>query len=674
MRALAAAGLRILGPLVLFLPGVAWGAPQDEPKDLTLIPLEELGKVQVISASKFSQKASQAPASITIITAADIHRNGFRNFDDILRSVPGFYVTYDRNYSYAGTRGFGLTGDYNSHLLFLINGHRLNDNVYGSTGIGTEFPVSLDLIDRIEVVRGPGSSLYGTNAFFGVINVITKRGRTFEGPAGSVEAGSQGTYQGNAVFGQRYTSGLDVVVSAEFLNSKGYRRLYFPEFDTPGSNNGVAEDADTGKAVKAFANVSYGDFSFQASYVSRDKRIPTAAFDTVFDDRRTATTDKTAFLDAKYERTFRDVWRLLARSSVDGYDYVGRYASNYGSDEEPDYDINKDIVSGRWLSGEVQLTRSVAGRHHLTGGTEWRRSFRGNQQNFDEYGGSLYLDSRQKINDLAAYLQAELAARDNLLFSLGVRRDHDSEFGGVTNPRLGVVYSPWKQTTAKLLYGRAFRAPNLYEMFYADSISSKANPDLLPERITIGEFVVEQLFRERFRLAGSLYRYRVNQKIVQSTDMLDGMIYFENLGRVNARGMELELEAKDVAGFDGLVSYSLQRTLDPLSRRALSNSPRHLLRLALYRPWGSSRLGTGFDASYMSSRWTLADSSVGGFALVNVTMHYSRLLPGVDFSAGLYNVFDRRYADPGGMEHRQDSIVQNGRTFRIRLSHGIPER
>jgi iron complex outermembrane receptor protein len=133
--------------------------------------LEELMDVEIYSASKYSQKASEAPSSVTVITAEEIKLYGFRNITDILKMVPGFYDTYDRNYSYLGVRGFGRPGDYNSRILVLIDGHRLNDNIGDTVLAGNEFPLDIDLIDRVEVVRGPGSALYGSNALFAVVSV-----------------------------------------------------------------------------------------------------------------------------------------------------------------------------------------------------------------------------------------------------------------------------------------------------------------------------------------------------------------------------------------------------------------------------------------------------------------------------------------------------------------------
>ncbi len=167
--------------------------------DLTELGPEQLMKIEVATvstASKFEQKVTEAPSSVSIVSADEIKKYGYRTLADILRSLRSFYITYDRNYSYVGVRGFGRSGDYNTRILLLVDGHRINDNLYNAAPLGTEFVVDVDLIDRVEVIRGPGSSLYGNNAFFAVVNVITRQGRNLGGVEVSGEAGSFDTYKG----------------------------------------------------------------------------------------------------------------------------------------------------------------------------------------------------------------------------------------------------------------------------------------------------------------------------------------------------------------------------------------------------------------------------------------------------------------------------------------------
>src|SRR6202451_3985020 len=185
--------------LLYLLPILALGQNTRAAPDLVDMSLEELMLINIDSvygASGFKQKVTEAPASVTIITAEDIQRYGYRTLADILRNVRGFYVSYDRNYSYLGVRGYGLPGDYNSRIELLIDGHRLNDNIYDAALIGTEFPMDVDLIDRVEVIRGPNSSLYVASDFLGVINIITKRGRDLQKVSVAGEVASYGTYQG----------------------------------------------------------------------------------------------------------------------------------------------------------------------------------------------------------------------------------------------------------------------------------------------------------------------------------------------------------------------------------------------------------------------------------------------------------------------------------------------
>lgn len=207
------------------------GAQQDV-KDLSEVSLEELSNIQVYSASKHMQSASEAPASVTVVTADEIQKYGYRNLADVLRSVPGFYVTYDRDYTFVGVRGFGRLGDWNSRILVLIDGHRINNNVLGQAMLGNEFLVDIDMVERVEIVRGPSSSLYGANAFFAVINVITRTSKQVKDWELSFQTGSFGTDEGRATYGHQF-HGLGVLLSGTFYNSTG-QTLFFPRIRQSG--------------------------------------------------------------------------------------------------------------------------------------------------------------------------------------------------------------------------------------------------------------------------------------------------------------------------------------------------------------------------------------------------------------------------------------------------------
>src|SRR5579863_2827011 len=272
-----------------FLLLAAAAVAQQDAKDLGEASLEDLTNIQVYSASKSMQNVSDAPSSVTVVTADEIQKYGYRTLADILRSVRGFYVTYDRNYSYVGVRGFGRLGDWNSHILVLVDGHRINENVLGQAMLGSEFQVDVDMVDRVEIIRGPSSSLYGADAFFAVINVITRKAPQLKGLELSFAPASFGAYQGRATYGGRY-DGIDMLLSGTFYDSQG-QTLFFPEFNSPATNNGITRNTDYENSQHILATISFRGFTLQGLFSARDKGAPTAYFGTVFNDPQTRNLD-----------------------------------------------------------------------------------------------------------------------------------------------------------------------------------------------------------------------------------------------------------------------------------------------------------------------------------------------------------------------------------------------
>src|SRR5262249_20421873 len=144
--------------------------------------------------------------TVSFITSEEIKRYGYRTLADILRGVRGLYVTNDRNFSLLGTQGFAKPGDYNSRILLLVNGHRVNDNVFGQAEIGAELGLDPAMFERVEIIRGPASSLYGDSAFFAVVNVITRTGSSLQGGSITVEGGSLGTELLRGSVGHRFAN------------------------------------------------------------------------------------------------------------------------------------------------------------------------------------------------------------------------------------------------------------------------------------------------------------------------------------------------------------------------------------------------------------------------------------------------------------------------------------
>jgi len=237
---------------------------------------------------------------------------------------------------------------------------------------------------------------------------------------------------------------------------------------------------------------------------------------------------------------------------------------------------------------------------------------------------------------------------------------------------LALIYTPWAKTACKLLYGEAFRAPSAFENYYHDGLATqKPNQDLDPERIKTYELVWEQYLGEHLRGVATGYYYEIKDLINLNLDPADGLLFFDNLDEVKAQGLELELEGRLAAGWEGRLSYSNQRVQDQQTGDLLTNSPRHLAKLNLIAPLWRERLFLDVEEQYTSRRKTLSGASTGGFATTNLTLFGRQFLPGLEFSASIYNVFDKNYADPVSAAHLQTAIAQDGRTYRCKLSYSF---
>jgi len=633
---------------------------QPLPTDLTQLPLEQLMSIDVVyGASKHEQKVTEAPSFVSVVTSEDIARYGYRTLADVLRSVHGFYTTYDRNYTYLGVRGFSRPSDYNSRFLLLLDGHRMNDDFYGSAYVGTESLVDVDLIDRVEIIRGPSSSLYGTSAFFAVVNVVTRKPASYPGLHLSGGDASYGTPSGSVTFARAFEGGPSVLASGSAYGSRG-QSLFYKEYDDPLSNNGVVDKGDYDRYRRLFTTATFKDFTFQLAYNSRDKGIPTGAYGTPYNDPDTSTLDERRYFDMRYDHTLPSGTAVQARFYYDRYYYRGIYP--YYSP----YPTILDYVEhswGYWLGTDSKVTLRPTARQTLTSGLEYRDNLeqRFLWKNVDP--GPVDFDDRRSSAEGGVYVQDEIAVSKSVALNLGLRRDQYQVFGGSTNPRAAIIFNPGEHTTLKALFGDAFRAPTVYELYYG----SHANPDLIPEKIRTFEGVVEHYARQNLRLAGSVYKYLISELVsVNTTTNL-----FENVDRVEAQGIEIELDKTFRSGWGLMYSSTLQDTRDAETQRLLTNSPHHLAKLNMHVPLKGERLSAALEAQYTSRRLNLGGDYTPSFTIVNLTLLSRQIAKGLEISASVYNLFDTTYFDPGSEHHLQDMLQQDGRNYRLKITWGF---
>jgi len=613
----------------------------------------------VFAASRRAETLAQAPASVTVVTRAEIDAFGWRTIADVLASTCGFSIVDDRNYTTATVRGLVRLGDLGTRILLMLNGHRLNGGVEDQAFIGTEGAIDLNTIERVEILRGPGSVLYGTNALYAVVNLVTRRGSSINGVEVTAEASSFATREGGVALGGTSARGLDVFLSGSAMKSRG-ADLYFPEFDNPATNHGRAVGVNHDENARGYAQVAYGDFSLQASYSSRTKQIPTASYGTVFDDPREVTRDSVATAGASYEHAFSDLSRVWGSLFFDHTRYDGTYPY-------PDV-LSRETFTADVCTLEGQYLRYV-GDHALTAGGELRRNARLDQTVFNDSPREVLLNDHRSLWAWAVFGEGRLELSSRAQLTLGLRYDNYETFGGTTNPRAALVFALAPESSLKILYGKAFRAPNAYELYYSDGgQTQKASPDLKPEALDSYELALEQKLGPRLRGSVSLYRVNVRDLITLTTDPTDGLLIYRNADRVHSTGVELEVSGRVGGPLSARLAYAYQDAVDKSTGSAPPGSPHHLGHLGIWTVLPGDAGTAGLEISHVGSRPARDGSQVDRYTVANVFLRFRPWRTrNLEVTAGASNVLDQAYGDPGGDEHIQLVIPRDGRVYRVGL-------
>ena len=584
------------------------------PDDFGGISLEQLLNVEVFTASKFSQKTSEAPSRVTVITAEDIRVYGYRTLNDILESVPGLYSSYDRNYSYLGVRGFGLAGDYNTRVLLLLDGQRVNDNIYDSFGTDFDGLVNVDLIKRVEFSSGPGSAIYGANAFFGVINVITKSGEEIAGLQTSVDYASENSRRARITAGEIFENGVEMLLSVSAYKSDG-ADIYFPEFDDPTTNFGVAQGLDYEDAQNVLVKLKYGNWGFEAAYNDRTKGIPTASYGQEFNLAPSETVDTVSRAGLTYNAAISSSSEVYGSLSLGRYEYTGDFIYDY-----PPITINVDDALGEWWNLDVRYETTYFDKQRIILGAEYQNNSKQYQANFDVDPFASYLDDNRSSELYGLYLQDEIRLSSKFIVNAGIRYDHNTVDKGtsnnqksIVNPRLALIYLVQPETTLKLLYGTAYRNANAYELYYGIALGYLPSGNLEPEEIESYELDLEHFFSNNFKFTSSIYSNHTTNLIGLNRGIATGDVFYDNLGDVDAVGADVELEYVAETGLKLRTSYSFVDTEDRDSAMRLTNSPEHMAKLNLSLPVFQHKAVAGLEFRYMGHRTTPLGDKLGGF-------------------------------------------------------------
>lgn len=601
--------------------------------DIADLSLDELLNTSITTASKFSQRISESPSSATVIGREEIQAHGWRTLAEALASLPGVDATHSVDYSFLSVRGFARPGDYNSRLLLLIDGIPSNDGVYDQALVGGDFPLDMDLVERIEYVPGPGSALYGGNAMLAVVNVITRPAASNQRSVG-IGLGDRGLRRVRLTANGQDETGRHWLLSLTRQSYRGEDR-HFPEWVGIGGSDGRTEGMDDEGRRQLF--LRYGDrqWGIHLLHGRRTKEVAGGIYATDFDVPADFV-DATTQLGFKLKHEFSPAW------SFDGQVYFGQY--DFESRLSYSGVWERDDAGTHWTGLTGQITGRPWASHVLVLGASWR----GDNRWQENIGGRI--ESKRRVASF--FGQDEIRLNDWLTTSFGLRHDQDNLGHRQWSPRLGLIAKLPAGRILKLLAGSAFRPPNAYESEYAYPGLQIPSNNLKPERVRTLEAVFEQPIGERGRWNVAAFSNRFDDLIGLVNDGF-GVVQFQNIGRASTRGIELGLRYRLVNGAELRGSLTRQSSADA-GGATLTNTPRTLAKLLFRMPVGSHEIA--WETRFTGERPDFLGAPVGGQAVSHVAFS-GRLLRDLSWRLRITNLFDRRLAYVVGDEYSQGSAT-----------------
>jgi len=629
--------------------------------------LEDLTAVRILATPKFAEDAEHSPSVVSIVTAADIRTFGWRTLADVLRSLQGFTVTEDHTYAYAGVRGVSAPGDYRQRFQVLIDGMSVNENIYASVPLDSAFPLDLELVERIEVIRGPSASVYGGDSMFGVVNLVTRGGASLKGGEASVAAGSGRDFRGRLTRGGETEGGVAYLVSASGFSAEGLR-MHFPDMAAAGSGTSARHLRGEGGG-RLFAQLRASDWRATLLHGERDRIVPTGTYGTDFNDPAHREKDGFTLAEFAASRAAGADTTLHGRAYAGRYQYRGKFPYTY-----PPYLINRDDATGEWWGVEGRLVSRAWSGQRWTVGAEYRDNTRQDQRNGDVgigcfgIGSDPCLDSHAHSRQFNVYAQDEISLDARTLLTLGLRFDRRFNAGEHLSPRIGLVHETASAGIFKLLYASAFREPTVYERLYITPTYVYGSPSLRAERMQSVEGAWEKRI-ERGRVMATVYHFRVTDLI--APDPTTGIV--RNIDPLSGQGLEVEVEQRWLERLALRAGYTFQHPVAGQGRA--ENAPRHMLKTNLGMDLGYAWFA-GLEGQYVSRRLS-ADSStsVGAYTLANLNLRHAPAGQRWELALGLYNLFDARFSDPIGRDTTvagpRVTMPQAGRTAMVTARIGF---
>lgn len=655
-------------------------------EDLFNLSPAELAQIPAVSASLTPQRLADSPASVSLITREQIRQLGARTLYDVLRHVPGLRVDVtNRGRPVLSMRG--VHRDASSQVLFLLDGHGLNEPANGSATFLFEVAnLPLENIARIEVIRGPGSARFGSNAFLGVVNVITGAAADIDGAEATLhsewEADGHIGSEVNLLLGRDFQTDRSASLNLNLVTRDGER---IPVAADIAGRAGLADRAFEQVDVQARGRL--GPFSVQARMTHQDRGESHGATYMLNPDDNLRFDGGFVEVDGSF--TPGPFTRLLTRAWLDYYDGETRIGSLRRGTIPPgsrDYAFNATgkysrlgMKTGK-AGVELRGTDTRFPGHELSYGLIWEYQAQEDLRTFSNDIGSGHpvwplrdvtatnpfgQDANRTL--VAPYIEDLWRINDALTLNAGVRLDHYSDFGDSVNPRLGLTWHPHPRYGIRALFGTAFRAPDFRSLFLESPVIV-GNPDLSAEQVRTLELGFAANPVDPLSLRATLYENRLEQLIIAPP----GALSFENTGAMTSRGLELEAAWQWRNGASVSLNYSYvdARLADG---NPAPDEPRNSASALLWTPIGG-RLGAGLSLYWQDDSPRAAIDrrpDLPGYLLLDCNLIY-RLSDRLELGLAAYNLLGEDYALPAPPNTIAADYLGPGRSLRAELRMAFP--
>ncbi len=612
---------------------------------------------EVVTPTKTPKPIRKAPAIVTVISQQQIKDMGAQTLSNVLETIPGISISIMR-YGKFEIEVRGIKTVNSEKVLLMLDGHRVNMPLTGGAPyLFDDMPV--DNIEKIEVVRGPGSALYGTGAFLTTINIISQKPEDIDGVRVEGRGGSFDTWGANILFGNRIGE-VGISGSIDFLDTNGPQVWVAKDFANLIGQPSQAPDTtnDWLKKKDLSLNLDYKGIYWRNRYVEKNRGDYIGVASNLGNKSEIKLKQGISVLGFKY--SLLPELDIKAEASLDQVEFDAFWEAFPPGflGMFPDGVLGNPQTKNRTLGAEIQVDYEISEQNLLTLGWNLERIKQFDTKhtaNFDpntlaplsSFQEAPNWNKNVKRNIWALYVQDGWNITDDISLTIGGRYDHYSDFGETFNPRGGLTWQIVQPLGVKLLYGSAFRAPNFEQLYNINNPAQLGNKDLDPEKITTYEIELDYQIMPQLVLRVNYFNNQIKDLIVVAPTTAGELRFENNDGTTKIYGSEVELQYQVKGGYYGYVNYTYLNPKDEHGRR-IPDVALHRGNLGLNLPL-TKYINSNTKLLVMGNRYRAEGDTrdkLSSHTVVNQSVILKNLLDNFEIQATAFNLFDEDYQDP----------------------------